>query len=222
MRNWLLKAGLACFVSIGCADEAAPPTILKVVEGSGSTYSIAPECGERELHTLARHAALEDLWVRYDKQWIDVGINQELGKLEVDTNLVHTFTDTLPRGSVLHEYHIHPGGAQHDLFAPPSINDIITHAYQQKGLRGKGVALVSRVSDGHGMWEYAVTPELEEEIINGVDRRITLLELWLKIEKGEPLLGNPRQPTEKDFSGYLQYMKSKGVLLSYTPFGEEK
>ena len=72
------------------------------------------------------------------------------------------------------------------------------------------------------MWEYAVTPELEEEIINGVDRRITLLELWLKIEKGEPLLGNPRQPTEKDFSGYLQYMKSKGVLLSYTPFGEEK
>ena len=207
---------LALVTLIGCNSSE---DIISVVPGSGNSYAVSGESGEKRLHELAKASQMEDYWVRFGNQWFDMGINESSTSVEDSgTELLYLLNGHRSEREV-GEYHIHPKKFVEGGYGPPSIGDIKHHAELSSITRQLGLNLTSKVFDGRGVWTYSVTDNVRELLysqrsmkdISDLDEFIRDYEqIQIKITLQQDLNVTQRINT------HIAQMQKIGVLLDYS------
>ena len=135
---------------------------------SGQSYKISFEDMERQMTALARRAKVEDQWIYVveDGTLYDVGTGNDAHSVGIDFSLFNSGQINL-RDKHIIDIHIHPWKAHGSrAFLPPSTADLHSQAQHAtpKYLEFGALSVGALVLDGHGIWEFKMSSDLEKAV----------------------------------------------------------
>jgi len=174
---------------------------VKLVNGSGTIYSLPREEAERQMYNLVKTSNKEDIWIYFNEKLIDLGFDEK--KEMVFPN--RTLLDSLVNNSkmdTLYYYHIHKN--QYD---PPSPEDYEEDNELQQMLSKKGITLISKVFDQKGCWIYGVKKVNEQSSRVLAQTSIILYHSIIDTTKTEM--------TKEESLKYIQNLRDKGYEIEF-------
>lgn len=222
----LIGIGLGLTLSL---NAYASDTSIKVTPGIGASYEVTQKEYEKSLHELAKTAEKEDVYLKIKNKLHDIGYNEKKRKADVNLEkLVTLLKENQPEEASF--THIHPTKCKfedvnQDVY-PPSPGDMELLVDIKNELREKQIStkLTSKVYDGHGIWEYDITKELETQLKVRIENDFGKIfrpgAMLLHMQMGtaiEKILQNPNLTRQEKIMIYIEAVKKFGVLLKYTP-----
>lgn len=215
---WL---GLA--LSLGACATTHYDTI-DVRRGRSHVYNMSYEEGEKQIHQVAKTREKEDCWLFIDGTWYDLGLfESKKGVYFSIKSLEKLIKKHPPKSGIIIGAHPHSiKNVPYDLVYPPSPQDVVTHTKFKKELKEKfNVRLISRVYDGHGVWEFDATEHLGL-LLNTPDKKRDaklrhekkeIETKWLYAVRG--ILYNEGMSRREKIKRYIKAVKDFGLIHTY-------